>query len=157
MSNMYVVRIAGPKDLRWAGIGPLSIGIIDLPINTPIKVKDFKYRSPSGEGTSKVSGSKQENIKLSVKTAEQVVAEIRREFHSFDWYEFQARDEALSFIDSGLDDYGLLGLDGRSASRAEIRKAYLARSMQVHPDLAGEQSTAAFQSVRAAYRRLSGA
>jgi len=44
-----------------------------------------------------VPGSKL-NIKLAIKTVEQVAAETRREFHAFQWHEFPTRDEALSFM-----------------------------------------------------------
>jgi molecular chaperone DnaJ len=52
------------------------------------------------------------------------------------------------------DHYALLGVP-RSATRAELRRAYRLLALQLHPDRAGYGSTMMFQRVAEAYRVLS--
>jgi len=161
MPSLYLVRSSGPVELRWSGVGPLSIGIVDLPINTPIRVKDVQYRSPSADGSSKVSGSKLENIKLSIKTAEQVVAELKREFHSLDWQVFKTLGEAQYFIKSGMSDRELFGITDQTTPE-QVKIIYKSLVNANHPDLFMQATpeilkfqTERLAAINAAYERLS--
>ncbi|HEX4384567.1 MAG TPA: DnaJ domain-containing protein [Myxococcales bacterium] len=49
--------------------------------------------------------------------------------------------------------YALLGLS-MGASQAEVRRAFRTLSLLLHPDRAGESSTARFQAISAAYAKL---
>jgi molecular chaperone DnaJ len=49
--------------------------------------------------------------------------------------------------------YALLGL-ATGASQAEVRRAFRTLSLLLHPDRAGESSTARFQAIAAAYAKL---
>jgi len=148
----FLVRKDGPDELQWCGVGPASIGITDLPRNVPITVKPIAFRSPSGEGSNKAAGSKNENVKMGKKTASEIINDIKREFPNFTWELFDTRAEAVQFVASGLRDYQVLGVEPGS-SADEIRSAYLTKSKQHHPDLGGD--TKKFQEVAAAYQRLS--
>lgn len=154
MSNdfSFLVRTEGPDRLCWGGVGPASIGIVELPRGVAIRVKPIVFRSPSAEGSSRVAGTKNANVKFATKTPNQIFNDVRREFPNFDWHLFATRDEATTFIATGKTDHQILGVEPGS-SEEEIREAYLSQSRVNHPDKGGD--TVTFQRVVAAYKRLS--
>ena len=150
----YLVRVDGPDEpLVWEGKGQHSIGVYALPKNEPIKIRDFQYGAPAADGSYHKSGSRAETRVILTKRVADILREIRSVYHSIEFKEFPTRDEALSFIQSGKDDYELLGVD-RNASPEAIRRAYIVLSMSSHPDLAGPEATEKFQKINAAYQRL---
>lgn len=148
---VFLVRTDGPDQLCWSGIGPLSIGIVELPRGVAISVKPIAFRSPSAEGSSKVAGTKAANVKLGKKTSIEIINEIKREFPNFTWHSFDTREEAVAFCTTGKTDWELLGIE-RGSTANEIRSAYLAKSREHHPDLGGD--TKQFQEIAAAYKRI---
>ena len=147
----FLVRTDGPDQLSWGGVGPASIGIVELPRGVAIRVKPIAFRSPSAEGSSKLAGSKAANVKLGKKTAGEIINEIKCEFPNLTWHSFETREEAVAFCTTGKTDWEVLGVD-RGATANEIRSAYLAKSREHHPDLGGD--IAQFQALAAAYKRI---
>lgn len=148
----FLVRTSGPTELRWSGVGASSIGIVELPLNQVIKVQTIVVRTPSAEGQNKHAGSKVANVKFATKTPDEIYNDVRREFGALNWFLFTSRDEATTFIETGKNDYEILGVEPGSAAE-EIRKAYLDQSTLNHPDKGGD--TIKFQQIVAAYKRLS--
>ena len=160
MSNLYVVRLSGPADLSWSGIGENSIGICELPLRTVIKLKPFNFRRPSADGPRKESGSKLETVKLGLKTSSECLSDLQREFYSLKWKAFDSRGEAQSFLETGQSDRELFGLTG-STTQEELKAKYRALAAANHPDLFMnapsellEEQTRKLAAINSAYERL---
>lgn len=155
----YLVRVNGPLEpLSVSGrVGALSWGdIVSIPLNKPIRVKALTVRLPSADSGAHNAdaGSKRETIRKHTKSAEEIIAEIRREYHLIEFKEFQTRDEALNFIDAGITDHDIIGTQP-GVTKEELRKAYIKKAAEYHPDFQHGDTTK-FQQLQAAYERLKG-
>ena len=99
-----------------------------------------------------MSGSKNPNIKMGSKTPTQIFSDVCREYPSFGWRMFHTRDEALTFIATGKDDWETLNTTPGSSAEV-LKQAYLSLSKSNHPDKKGGD-TVKFQQIVSAYRRL---
>jgi len=148
----WLVRLDGPEELLWPSVGPNSIGVTSLPVNTPIKISTVVFRAPSADGSNKMSGSKNPVVKMGRKTPDQVFLNVKREFANFTFRLFETREECLTFIATGLDDWGTLNVEPGSSAEV-VKQAYYDLSRIHHPDKkTGNENT--FKNLTAAYKRL---
>jgi len=154
----YLVRVDGPAEaLPVSGrVGALSWGdITSLPLNTPVRVKALTVGLPSADSGAHNAdvGSKRETIRRQAKTAEEIIAEIRREYHTLTFEVFDTLDEAKTYLSGQQDYWSILGVE-RGACKDAIRKAWIQASLIYHPDL-NPGSEEKMKQVNLAYEALS--
>ena len=150
MSQVLTVRRSGtiePIPLRL--VGEFSVGLHELPIE--FELRDIRYGKnvdSSGSNGSSLADRKRDHRKYGIKTAQQCLDQLRREFHLFEFEVISRRRAAAS---PKSEDWTLLGCSEDTPFN-EIRKRYLAKAKELHPDKHGDE--AEMKKLTAAYSRI---
>jgi len=152
--SAYLIRLDGPITLTWGGVGPLSIGRSDLPLNRPFIIREINVRHPSADGPLGMAqaGSKVERTNVQRRSVEEIFQHIRTQYPAFEWRAFATRDEAESFLRTGKTDLELFGLEEGYTSD-QLKKSYRGLALTNHPDLT-HGSGEAMQIITSAHKRL---
>jgi DnaJ-class molecular chaperone with C-terminal Zn finger domain len=154
MGLVLTIRRTGPAEPiplnDWRG--EHSIGIGELPIEFELRtIRYGKGVDASGHNGTSLTDRKRDHRKYGIKTAQQCLDQLKREFHSFTFEVISRQQERVL---PKPEDWTLLGVTEETPFR-EVRKSYIALAKEMHPDKKGG-SELRMKELSAAYARIKG-